>query len=177
MAHLADTAPVAPDAAPAPVPVFERVWVGAFPELLRAVAPVRAPQARRLALGDEVAAELGLDAAWLRTDDGVRVLTGEHAGLAPVAQVYAGHQWGVYKSILGDGRAALLGELRDRGGALRDLHLKGIGATPMSRVDGYAAVGQMLREFLMGEAMHALGIPTTRALAVVATGAPRHHDG
>ncbi len=91
--------------------------------------------------------------------------------------MYAGHQWGVFQPILGDGRAALLGERRDRSGRLRDVHVKGIGPTSMSRVDGFAVVGPMLREFLMGEAMHALGVPTTRALAVVATGAPREHDG
>ena len=109
----------------------------------------------------------------------MRFLTGEsfREGSAPVAQVYAGHQWGVFQPILGDGRAALLGERRDRSGRLRDVHVKGIGPTSMSRVDGFAVVGPMLREFLMGEAMHALGVPTTRALAVVATGAPREHDG
>lgn len=161
----------------ASVPVLERVWAESFPELSRAVVPVRTPGPRLLALNAEVVADLGLDAAWLGTNDGARFLTGEHATLAPVAQVYAGHQWGVYKPILGDGRAALLGERRDSAGASRDLHVKGIGPTPMSRVDGYATVGPMLREYLMGEAMHALGIPTTRALAVVATGAPRAHDG
>ncbi|MBW9111921.1 protein adenylyltransferase SelO [Microbacterium ureisolvens] len=159
-------------------PVLERVWAEAFPELSREVAPVRTPEPRLLALNDELARDLGLDPAYLRSDAGVRFLTGESSGLsaAPVAQVYAGHQWGVYKPILGDGRAALLGERRDRAGRLRDVHLKGIGPTSMSRVDGYAVVGPMLREYLMGEAMHALGVPTTRALAVVATGAPRHHD-
>ncbi|MBW9120797.1 YdiU family protein [Microbacterium trichothecenolyticum] len=159
-------------------PVLERVWAEAFPELSREVAPVSTPEPRLLALNDELARDLGLDPAYLRSDAGVRFLTGESSGLsaAPVAQVYAGHQWGVYKPILGDGRAALLGERRDRAGRLRDVHLKGIGPTSMSRVDGYAVVGPMLREYLMGEAMHALGVPTTRALAVVATGAPRHHD-
>ncbi|MFB7883970.1 YdiU family protein [Microbacterium sp. NPDC056057] len=159
-------------------PVLERVWAEALPELSRPVAPVRTPQPRVLVLNDDVALELGLDLDYLRSSEGVRFLTGESlaSGSTPVAQVYAGHQWGVYKPILGDGRAALLGERRDRGGRLRDVHVKGIGPTSMSRVDGFAVVGPMLREFLMTEAMHALRVPTTRALAVVATGAPRDHD-
>lgn len=93
-------------------------------------------------------------------------------GATPVAQAYAGHQFGGYSPRLGDGRALLLGELTvDRG--VRDLHLKGSGRTPFARGgDGLAAVGPMLREYVISEAMHALGIPTTRALAVVATGRP-----
>ena len=160
-------------------PVLEHVWADAFPELSRPVSPVRPPRPRLLAVNEQVARDLGLDPVHLRSQAGVSFLTGGSlaAGSIPVAQVYAGHQWGVYKPILGDGRAALLGERRDRTGHLRDVHLKGIGPTSMSRVDGFAATGPMLREFLMGEAMHALGVPTTRALAVVATGAPREHDG
>jgi len=93
------------------------------------------------------------------------------AGVTPVAQAYAGHQFGVYVPRLGDGRALLLGEVTDIHGHRRDLHLKGSGRTPFARGgDGKAAVGPMLREYLIGEAMHGLGIPTTRALAVVATG-------
>lgn len=160
------------------VPALESVWADVLPELSRPVSPVRAPRPRLLALNEEVAVELGLEPDALRSSAGVRFLTGEaHAGPAPVAQVYAGHQWGVYKPILGDGRAALLGERRDGHGRLRDVHLKGIGPTSMSRVDGFAAVGPMLREYLMGEAMHALGVPTTRALAVVATGSLHERDG
>lgn len=160
-------------------PVLERVWAEALPELSRPVAPVRTPQPRVLVLNDDVALELGLDLDYLRSSEGVRFLTGESlaSGSTPVAQVYAGHQWGIFTPILGDGRAALLGERRDRGGRLRDVHVKGIGPTSMSRVDGFAVVGPMLREFLMTEAMQALRVPTTRALAVVATGAPRDHDG
>ena len=170
MAHVIDSA--------AP-PTLEGTWADALPELSRPASPVRTPHPRLLALNDDIAAELDLDAAWLRSPEGVRFLTGESSASAngPVAQVYAGHQWGVFTPILGDGRAALLGERRDRAGRLRDLHAKGIGPTSMSRVDGFAAVGPMLREYLMGEAMHALGVPTTRALSVVATGAPRTLDG
>jgi uncharacterized protein YdiU (UPF0061 family) len=93
------------------------------------------------------------------------------AGAAPVAQAYAGHQFGGFVPRLGDGRALLLGEVLDSNGHLRDLHLKGSGRTPFARGgDGLAAVGPMLREYIISEAMHALGIPTTRSLAVVATG-------
>ena len=92
---------------------------------------------------------------------------------APVAQAYAGHQFGGYVPRLGDGRALLLGELVGADGRIRDIHLKGSGATPFARGgDGLAAVGPMLREYIVSEAMHALGVPTTRSLAVVATGHP-----
>ncbi|KJL48969.1 hypothetical protein RS84_00599 [Microbacterium hydrocarbonoxydans] len=160
-------------------PVLERGWASTLPELSRPVAPARTPRPRLLALNEEIAGDLGLAADYLRSDAGVRFLTGEahDPGSTPVAQVYAGHQWGEFKPILGDGRAALLGERRDGQGRLRDVHLKGIGPTSMSRVDGFAAVAPMLREYLMGEAMHALRVPTTRALAVVDTGAPRELDG
>lgn len=95
------------------------------------------------------------------------------AGAQPIAQAYAGHQFGQFNPQLGDGRALLIGEVVDRNGQRRDIALKGSGRTPFSRRgDGKAAVGPMLREVLIGEAMHALGIPTTRALAVVATGEP-----
>src|SRR4051812_8809365 len=130
-------------------------------------AGVAAP--RLLVLNEPLAAELGLDAAALRSDEGVAVLAGSVApeGATPVAQAYAGHQFGAYSPRLGDGRALLLGELPDG----RDLHLKGSGRTPFARGgDGKAVVGPMLREYVLGEAMHALGIPTSRALAVVATG-------
>jgi protein adenylyltransferase len=95
------------------------------------------------------------------------------SGAAPVAQAYAGHQFGGYVPRLGDGRALLLGELVDADGRVRDIHLKGSGATPFARGgDGLAAVGPMMREYVVSEAMHALGVPTTRSLAVVGTGRP-----
>jgi uncharacterized protein YdiU (UPF0061 family) len=134
-------------------------------------APVPAP--RLLALNEALAAELGLDPEALRGEHGVAVLAGNAVpdGAAPVAQAYAGHQFGAYQPRLGDGRALLLGELVDTHGRRRDVHLKGSGRTPFARGgDGKAVVGPMLREYVIGEAMHALGIPTTRALAVVATG-------
>ncbi len=131
------------------------------------------PHPDLLVVNERLAAELGLDSAWLRTADGVRFLVGNLVpdGAAPVAQAYAGHQFGGFVPRLGDGRALLIGELVDRDGSLRDIHLKGSGATPFARGgDGLAAVGPMLREYIISEAMHALGVPTTRSLAVVATG-------
>lgn len=144
-----------------------------LPELALDWRADTAPEPRLLALDEQLAAELGLDAGWLRGPEGLRLLTGEQppAGARPVAQGYAGHQFGGYSPRLGDGRALLLGEVVDADGRLRDLHLKGSGRTPWSRGgDGLAAVGPMLREHLVASAMHALGIPTTRSLAVVATG-------
>jgi serine/tyrosine/threonine adenylyltransferase len=136
-------------------------------------APAPAPQL--LALNEGLAEDLGVDAAALGSAGGIDVLVGKVVpdGALPVAQAYAGHQFGGYSPVLGDGRALLLGEVLDRDGRRRDLHLKGSGRTPFARGgDGKAAVGPMLREYLLGEAMYALGIPTTRALAVVATGEP-----
>jgi uncharacterized protein YdiU (UPF0061 family) len=128
-----------------------------------------APEPRLLALNDELARELGLDPEALRED--FALLSGNVTPEGAIAQAYAGHQFGGYSPRLGDGRALLLGELVDVHGRRRDLHLKGSGRTPFARGgDGKAAVGPMLREYVIGEAMHALGIPTTRALAVVATG-------
>jgi uncharacterized protein YdiU (UPF0061 family) len=132
-----------------------------------------APEPRLLALNEQLAAGLGLDPDWLRGPDGLRFLVGNLVpdGASPVAQAYAGHQFGGYAPRLGDGRALLLGELVSSDGQRRDLHLKGSGRTPFARGgDGLAAVGPMLREYIVSEAMHALGIPSTRSLAVVATG-------
>jgi uncharacterized protein YdiU (UPF0061 family) len=128
-----------------------------------------------LILNEPLASELGLDVDLLRSPAGVAFLVGNLLpdGATPLAQAYAGHQFGGYVPRLGDGRALLLGELVDRAGRRRDLHLKGSGRTPFARGgDGRAAVGPMLREYVIGEAMAALGVPTTRALAVVATGEP-----
>lgn len=144
----------------------------ALPELSAPWQAMRPEDPAILALNDRLARELGLDPAVLRTESGVRFLLGNELpeGASPVAQAYAGHQFGGYSPRLGDGRALLLGEITDVSGRARDLHLKGSGPTPFARADGFAAVGPMLREYLMGEAMHALGIPTTRALAVIGTG-------
>ena len=130
---------------------------------------------RLLVVNEPLATELGLDPAWLRGFDGLRLLVGNlvPSSATPVAQAYAGHQFGQFAPRLGDGRALLLGEVVDADGRLRDVHLKGSGPTPFARGgDGLAAVGPMLREYVVSEAMHALRIPTTRSLAVVATGRP-----
>ena len=159
--------------APAPVLQLEHRFADELPELALPWQAETAPEPRLLALGEPLAAELGLDVDWLRSPDGLRLLTGGIVpeGAQPVAQAYAGHQFGGYTPRLGDGRALLLGELTGPDGRLRDLHLKGSGRTPFSRGgDGLAVVGPMLREHVVSEAMHALGIPTTRSLAVVATG-------
>ena len=132
-----------------------------------------APAPQLLVLNEPLATGLGLDPEWLRSPEGLGLLVGSSvpAGATPVAQAYAGHQFGGFVPRLGDGRALLLGELVDTEGRLRDLHLKGSGRTPFARGgDGLAAVGPMLREYVISEGMHALGIPTTRSLAVVATG-------
>jgi len=144
-----------------------------LPELAVRWQAETSPDVRLLVLNDQLAAELGLDAAWLRGPEGVRFLVGNFlpSGATPVAQAYAGHQFGGFVPRLGDGRALLLGELAGSDGRLRDIHLKGSGQTPFARGgDGLAAVGPMLREYIISEAMHALHVPTTRSLAVVGTG-------
>ena len=144
-----------------------------LPEMAVSWRAQAVPEPRLLAFNAPLAGELGLDPSWLQGPDGLRFLVGNRVpdGAAPVAQAYAGHQFGGYVPRLGDGRALLLGEVTDADGRLRDIHLTGSGATPFSRGgDGLAAVGPMLREYVISEAMHALGIPTTRSLAVVSTG-------
>jgi serine/tyrosine/threonine adenylyltransferase len=138
-----------------------------------------APDPRLLLLNEPLAAELGLDPAHLRSPEGQLLLIGNRLpeGATPVAQAYAGHQFGGFSPRLGDGRALLLGEVTDINGHLRDVHVKGSGRTPFARGgDGLAVVGPMLREYIVSEAMNALGIPTTRSLAVVATGRAVRRD-
>ena len=132
--------------------------------------PVRAP--RMAVFNHALAASLGLKAEALGEDEGAAVFAGNIVpeGAEPVAEAYAGHQFGNF-TMLGDGRAILLGEQVTPGGARFDIQLKGSGRTPFSRGgDGRATLGPMLREYIISEAMHALGIPTTRSLAVVTTG-------
>lgn len=139
-------------------------------------APVRLPEL--VILNHSLASELGLNTGYLQSAEGVSVLAGNElpAGAKPIAQAYAGHQFG-YFTMLGDGRALLLGEQITPSGQRFDIQLKGSGRTPYSRGgDGRAALGLMLREYIISEAMHALGIPTTRSLAVVATGETVYRD-
>ena len=138
-----------------------------------ACRPVPVPAPALCYFGDELAEELRLGLAGHDSAELAAMFSGNALphGARPIAQAYAGHQFGSFSPSLGDGRALLIGEVIDRYGRRRDLALKGSGRTPFSRNgDGKAALGPMLREVLIGEAMHALGIPTTRALAVVATG-------
>ena len=154
---------------------LEQSYAAALPELSvpwRAEVP---PRPELVWLNEELARELGYSPAWLRGEEGLSLLTGQIEGTT--AQVYAGHQFGSPNPQLGDGRAVLLGDLVDTRGRRRDLHLKGAGRTPFARGgDGKAPLGPMLREAVIGEWLHALGVPTTRALAVLSTGeriAPR----
>src|SRR5687768_1240360 len=135
-----------------------------------APTPVREP--RLIAFNRPLAAALGLDADALAGPAGAAIFAGNALpdGSRPIAQAYAGHQFGHF-TTLGDGRAILLGEQITPAGERFDIQLKGPGRTRYSRGgDGRAAVGPMLREYVISEAMHALGIPTTRSLAVAATG-------
>jgi len=134
--------------------------------------PVRSP--KLIILNNPLAASLGLNVEVLQSEDGVAVFAGNRIpkGASPLAQAYAGHQFGHF-TMLGDGRAVLLGEQITPLGERFDIQLKGPGRTPYSRGgDGRAALGPMLREYIISEAMHGLGIPTTRSLAVVSTGEP-----
>ena len=143
----------------------------------RRPTPVRAP--RLLFLNEPLAEELRLDLASLEAAAMADTFAGNTVphGAEPLAQAYAGHQFGGFVPQLGDGRALLLGEVIDRRGLRRDIAFKGSGRTVFARDgDGKAAVGPMLREVLVSESMHALGIPTTRALAVAATGEEVHRE-
>ncbi|WP_210483467.1 protein adenylyltransferase SelO [Microvirga antarctica] len=141
------------------------------------LSPVVAPQL--VLLNESLARDLGLDIGWLRSDEGVACLAGNTVlpGTRPVALAYAGHQFGRFVPVLGDGRALLLGEATDSRGARFEIQLKGSGRTPFSRGgDGRAALGPMLREYVVSEAMQAFGIPTTRSLAVLTTGEPVYRE-
>ncbi len=145
-----------------------------LPERFHALTPpTPVPAPRLVRLNIALAAELGLDAEWLAGPEGVAMLAGNGVapGSTPIATVYAGHQFGQFSPQLGDGRAILLGEVVDHEGRRRDIQLKGAGRTRFSRGgDGRAALGPVMREYIVSEAMAALGIPTTRALAFVLTG-------
>lgn len=135
--------------------------------------PASVPDPQLLRINHSLAKDLRLDPEWLEGPNGLALFSGNGvpAEATPLAQAYSGHQFGNFSPQLGDGRALLLGELIDSSGNRRDLQLKGSGRTPFSRGgDGKSALGPVLREYLVSEAMHAMGIPSTRALAAVSTG-------
>jgi len=137
------------------------------------LAPTPVKEPRLIRLNADLARHLGLDPAWLASPEGIGMLAGNLVpeGATPLAMAYAGHQFGNWVPQLGDGRAILLGEVIDADGVRRDIQLKGAGRTPFSRSgDGRAVLGPVLREYIVSEAMAALGVPTTRALAAVTTG-------
>ncbi len=152
---------------------FDNSYARELSGLARPWQPAKVPAPSMLWFNRPLAEELGLDGVALAGEQGAAIFSGNEVpdGAMPIAQAYAGHQFGGFSPSLGDGRALLLGEVTDRRGQRRDIAFKGSGRTPFSRGgDGKAAVGPVLREAILGEAMHALGIPTTRALAAVATG-------
>ena len=152
---------------------FENTYAALPDRFYAHIEPTPVAAAKLIHLNRGLALHLGLDPDWLASPAGIDVLAGTRIpeGAEPIAMAYAGHQFGQFVPQLGDGRAILLGEVVDRDGVRRDIQLKGAGATPFSRRgDGRAALGPVLREYLLSEAMAALHIPTTRALAAVTTG-------
>lgn len=153
---------------------FDNSYTRLPESMFKKLKPTPVPSPELIILNDVLASALGLNASALRSNDGVAILAGNEVpeGTMSLAQAYAGHQFGHF-TMLGDGRAVLLGEQITPNGDRVDIQLKGAGRTPYSRGgDGRAALGPMLREYIISEAMYALGIPTTRSLAVVATGEP-----
>ncbi|MEZ5645423.1 MAG: YdiU family protein [Burkholderiaceae bacterium] len=160
-------------------PVFDNSYARELAGLYAPWEPATVPAPVLLRLNDSLARELGWPPEMIGGADGAGFFSGNRTlpGTRPLAQAYAGHQFGGYSPQLGDGRALLLGEVLDQHGHRRDIAFKGSGRTPFSRGgDGKAALGPVLREYLIGEAMHALDIPTTRALAVVGTGESVYRD-
>ncbi|MGA0035250.1 MAG: protein adenylyltransferase SelO [Ilumatobacteraceae bacterium] len=154
-------------------PEFEHTYARSLPSLAASWAADISSQPQLVIANPKLAIDLGIDADWLASNEALHLFSGNGTtkDAERYALAYAGHQFGSYSPRLGDGRALLIGEFSDPKGQKWDLHLKGSGRTPFARGgDGKATLGPMLREFLMGEAMAALGIPTTRALAVISTG-------
>src|SRR5438034_9588595 len=152
---------------------FENTYAALPANFFARVAPTPVASPRLIKLNRPLALHLGLDPDQLATPEGAEILSGKRLpeGAEPIALAYAGHQFGNFVPQLGDGRAILLGEVLDKHGRRRDIQLKGSGPTPFSRRgDGRAALGPVLREYIVSEAMAALGIPTTRSLAAVTSG-------
>ncbi|KAA1189492.1 YdiU family protein [Pseudohalioglobus sediminis] len=155
-----------------PIP-FDNTFARLPDQFYTRLAPTPVTRPGLVRVNRPLAQQLGIDAQWLVSPEGVACIAGNQvpAGAEPLAAVYAGHQFGSYNPQLGDGRALLLGEVIDRQGRRFDIQLKGSGPTPYSRGgDGRSPLGPVLREYIVSEAMHALGVPTTRALAAVTTG-------
>ena len=156
---------------------FQNTYAALPANFFARVAPTPVAAPRLIKLNRALAVHLGLDPDVLESPEGAEILAGKRLpdGADPIAMAYAGHQFGHFVPQLGDGRAILLGEVIDRDGVRRDIQLKGSGPTPFSRRgDGRAALGPVLREYIVSEAMFALGIPTTRSLAAVITGEHVH---
>ncbi|APG83819.1 selenoprotein O and cysteine-containing [Sinorhizobium americanum CCGM7] len=169
--------PPQPGSATAPFP-FDNSYARLPGNFYARVEPTPVAEPWLIKLNRPLAEELRLDIEALERD-GAAIFSGNMvpAGAEPLAMAYAGHQFGTFVSQLGDGRAILLGEVVDRNGKRRDIQLKGPGQTPYSRRgDGRAALGPVLREYIVSEAMHALGVPTTRALAATVTGQPVYRE-
>lgn len=153
--------------------VFDNSYARSLEGMYAPWQGAQVPSPRLARLNTALALELDLDPEFLKTAEGAAILAGstQIEGTSPLAMAYAGHQFGGFSPQLGDGRALLVGEIIDQRGHRRDIHLKGSGPTPFSRNgDGKATLGPVLREYLVGEAMHSLGVPSTRALAAVLTG-------
>lgn len=154
-------------------PRFDNSFAKLSEKFYSRLEPVPVAQPALLRANTELARELGIDPAWLASEEGINAVAGNAvpAGAQPLAAVYAGHQFGSYNPQLGDGRAILLGEVVAQSGARFDIQLKGSGPTPYSRGgDGRSPLGPVLREYIMSEGMFRLGVPTTRALAAVSSG-------
>jgi serine/tyrosine/threonine adenylyltransferase len=152
---------------------FQNTYAALPANFFARVAPTPVSAPRLIKLNRPLARHLGLDPDLLDSPEGAEILAGKRLpdGADPIAMAYAGHQFGQFVPQLGDGRAILLGEVIDKDGVRRDIQLKGSGPTPFSRRgDGRAALGPVLREYIVSEAMFALGIPTTRSLAATITG-------
>src|SRR5260370_15743650 len=152
---------------------FQNTYAALPANFFARVAPTPVASPRLIKLNRRLAVQLGLDPDLLSTPEGAEILAGKRLpdGADPIAMAYAGHQFGHFVPQLGDGRAILLGEVIDADGVRRDIQLNGSGPTPFSRRgDGRAALGPVLREYIVSEALAALGIPTTRWLAAVMTG-------
>ena len=154
-------------------PEFQHTYARTLPSLAMSWKADVSAEPRLVIANSELAPDLGIEPEWLCSGEALALFSGQEEAddAERYALAYAGHQFGSYSPRLGDGRALLVGEFTDQHGSRWDLHLKGSGRTPFARGgDGKATLGPMLREYLIGEAMAALGIPTTRALAVISTG-------